>query len=233
MILYIIRHGKPDYTTDTLTPEGIRQAEAVGKRLYASGIDRVFSSPMGRAKETAAPLCRLSGLEMQIEDWAHEIGDERLTTFPDGSRRSISLLPAAAFRRNGGVDLPYDRAYECDFVRDTQMKTAAAYIEQNGNDFLERLGYKAENGVYRILRPNEEKVALFCHAAFSRAWISILLHIPLHMMWASFDYPFTGVTTLQFENCADGFTAPRCLSYGSLAHLYAHEPEMFRELELK
>ena len=29
MLLYIIRHGSPDYTTDTLTEEGQKQAEAV------------------------------------------------------------------------------------------------------------------------------------------------------------------------------------------------------------
>ena len=51
MLLYIIRHGDPHYPTDSLTPRGVEQAEAVGKRLAASGIDKVFSSPMGRAKQ--------------------------------------------------------------------------------------------------------------------------------------------------------------------------------------
>lgn len=32
MLLYLIRHGDPDYTTDSLTERGIAQAEAVGKR---------------------------------------------------------------------------------------------------------------------------------------------------------------------------------------------------------
>lgn len=53
MLLYIIRHGEPDYTTDTLTERGWTQAEAVGKRIYDAKIDRIFSSPMGRAKQTA------------------------------------------------------------------------------------------------------------------------------------------------------------------------------------
>ena len=59
MLLYIIRHGEPDYTTDTLTERGRLQAEAVGKRMAASKIDRIFSSPMGRAIQTAEPACRL------------------------------------------------------------------------------------------------------------------------------------------------------------------------------
>ena len=63
MLLYIIRHGDPIYETDSLTERGRAQAEAVAKRLAASGIDRVFSSPMGRARQTAEPTCRLLGLD--------------------------------------------------------------------------------------------------------------------------------------------------------------------------
>ena len=51
MLLYIVRHGHPDYATDSLTERGWLQAEAVGKRLAATGIDQVYSSPMGRAKQ--------------------------------------------------------------------------------------------------------------------------------------------------------------------------------------
>lgn len=62
MLLYIVRHGDPDYVTDTLTERGKLQAEAVGKRIAASKIDRIFSSPMGRARQTAEPACRILGL---------------------------------------------------------------------------------------------------------------------------------------------------------------------------
>ena len=221
MLLYIIRHGEPDYKTDTLTDKGWLQAEAVGRRMNRLKIDKVFSSPLGRAKQTADPTCRMLGLNKNIEDWAHEIGDERLTPFPDGKMKSISLLQNTYFRQNSNIDLPFEKAYECDGIKQSDMKNAVEYIEKNGKDFLERLGYKEENGVYRILKENNEKVALFCHAAFARAWISVLLHIPLHIMWSSFDYEFTGVTVLEFKNNKNGITAPTCLSYSDISHLYA------------
>lgn len=221
MLLYIIRHGEPDYATDTLTEKGQLQAEAVGRRMYKAGINKVFSSPLGRAKATAEPACKMLGLTKNIEEWAHEIGEERITTFPDGERKSVSLLQNTYFRQNGNQDIPYDRAYECDGFKESGMKTAVEYIEKNGNDFLERLGYRYENGVYRILKTNDDKVALFCHAAFSRAWISVLLHIPIHIMWASFDYEFTGVTVIEFKNNENGITAPTCLNYSDISHLYA------------
>jgi len=232
MLLYIIRHGHPDYSTDTLTDLGKLQADAVGKRIARSKIDRIFSSPMGRARETAAPACRLLGLDCSIEEWTREIGDEVKTPFPDGQMKSISVLQNTYYRENGCINLPYERALECQGINQSNMKSAMQYIEKNGNGFLERLGYKEENGVFRILRPNDERVALFCHAAFGRAWISILLRIPLHMMWAGFSYSHTGVTIIEFRNNADGFTAPRCLTYCDLSHIYAENLPMFYDNKL-
>ncbi len=226
MLLYIIRHGEPDYTTDTLTERGRLQAEAVGKRMAASKIDRIFSSPMGRAIQTAEPACRLLNLPCNIEEWTHEIQEERLTPFPDGVLKSVSKVQNTYFRENGNINLDYAHSFECTGFNESKMDSAVTFIEAHGKEFLERLGYKEENGVYRILRPNEEKVALFCHAAFSRAWLSVLLHIPTHMMWSSFSYTHTGVTVLEFKNNPNGVTAPKCLCYSDMGHLYAENLDM-------
>ena len=64
MIFYIVRHGKPDYATNTLLPEGKIQAELVGERLARLPIDRIYSSPYGRAIETAEPLAKKKNLPM-------------------------------------------------------------------------------------------------------------------------------------------------------------------------
>lgn len=227
MLLYIVRHGDPDYATDSLTERGVLQAEAVAKRIQRSGIDRIFSSPMGRAKQTAEPSCRLLGLPMHIEEWAHEIGNECLyTPFPDGVPKSITNVQNTYYRENGMINLSYERTYECPGINQANMRDAVSYIEKNGYEFLERLGYKYENGVFRILQKNEERIALFCHAAMARAWLSILFRIPLHVVWASFSYTHTGVTVLEFANHENGVTAPKCLCFSDMSHLYAENLDM-------
>ena len=221
MLLYIIRHGDPIYETDSLTERGRKQAEAVGKRMYNAKINKIFSSPMGRAMQTAEPACELLGIEKNIELWTREIGDEKLTPFPDRIKKSITLIQNTYYLENGNINLPYERSMECTGINESKMDVAVEYIEKNGQGFLERLGYKYENGIYRILKPNEDKVALFCHSAFARAWLSVLLHIPLHIMWSSFQYTHTGVTVVEFRNNENGITAPRCLCYSDVSHLYA------------
>ena len=222
MLLYLIRHGDPNYEKDCLTERGRLQAEAVGKRMQYSGIDVIYSSPMGRARETAEPACRLLGKPCRIEDWTHEVLSERLTTYPDGKRKSVTLLQNTLLRENGEIDLTFDETFLSKALRETEMASAYAYIRDNGRDFLTRLGYQEENGVFRILSPNEDRVALFTHAVFTRVWLSHLLHIPLHLVWASFAPTHTGVTVLEFRNNPDGFTAPKVLCFSDMSHLY-HE----------
>lgn len=221
MLLYLIRHGDPDYPTDTLTLRGMFQAEAVGKRMLDAGIDRIFCSPMGRARLTASPACRMLGLPCLIEEWSHEIGPEIKTTFPDGTFRSVSQMPSAWLRENGAQDIGYADSLTAPGFCGTKLAPTLAYIEESGRDFLERLGYREKGGVYHILRPNEERVALFCHAGLMRAWLSMLLHIPVHMVWADFNVTHTGVTILEFENHPNGITAPKCRCFSDMSHLYA------------
>lgn len=223
MLLYIVRHGDPDYSTDSLVPRGVLQAESVGKRLYEAGIDRVFSSPMGRARQTAEPLCRLLGQEYTVEEWTREVSVR--TCFPDGEERTIAQVPNYHFLQNDLWDLSVSQAARCPAFDGTDWMEKAAYIEEEGYRFLEKLGYRYEDGAYRILRPNEEKVALFCHGNFARVWLSSVLKVPLHIMLASFGYTHTGVTVLNFANDESGITAPRCMIYDDISHLYVYGPD--------
>ena len=80
MRFYLIRHGDPEYATDSLTQHGRMQAEAIATYLTAYhglGTKRhkvgVVSSPMGRARETAAPTARalVNGVA-EVENWLEE-----------------------------------------------------------------------------------------------------------------------------------------------------------------
>ncbi|MBQ1206574.1 MAG: histidine phosphatase family protein, partial [Clostridia bacterium] len=55
MLLYVIRHGDPIYNPDSLTEKGKRQAEALARRLAVNGLDKIYSSPLVRAQQTAQP----------------------------------------------------------------------------------------------------------------------------------------------------------------------------------
>lgn len=53
MKILIIRHGDPNYTLDSLTRKGKREANLLKKRLLKESPVAVYVSTMGRAKKTA------------------------------------------------------------------------------------------------------------------------------------------------------------------------------------
>ena len=220
MLLYIIRHGDPDYKNDCLTAKGKREAEAVARRMCQVRPDKIYTSPMGRAIETAMPTCELLRKDYEILEWAREVEDDRLTEFPDGVKKSVTYVPNFYYRTEKNLNLGVNEAFNADGFSTSNMKNAYDIITNGGRELLKKHGYVEENGIYRIENPSEEKIALFCHSCMGRTLISHLLHIPIHIMWSSFSYSFTGVTVIHFQNHKEGFTAPQCLSYCDLGHLY-------------
>ena len=73
MKIMFVRHGHPNYEKNCLTELGHLQAAAAAKRLKGDGIEAIYSSPYGRAVETAEHTARVLGLDIQILDFMHEI----------------------------------------------------------------------------------------------------------------------------------------------------------------
>jgi phosphohistidine phosphatase len=72
--LYLVRHaeaapGKPDELRP-LTPAGCETAKSLGKQLAADGVrpSAILTSPLLRARETAAELGRALGVEPEADE---------------------------------------------------------------------------------------------------------------------------------------------------------------------
>src|SRR5690554_2400732 len=73
MRIYIIRHAAPDYENDTLTERGHQEAKALAERLSSHGLDKIYTSPLGRAMETARYAAEALQLELNVEEWTREL----------------------------------------------------------------------------------------------------------------------------------------------------------------
>ncbi len=224
MILYYIRHGDPIYDPNQLTPLGERQAEAVAKRVAVHGIDRIYSSPSNRARQTAEPLCQITKMKPEILDWTDEtmLFREMAQVDVDGTRQW-------PFRHSVYRDLLNSREvrglgrnwYTNPKFKDIGVGPAIARIQRELDSFLESLGYKhdLENNCYRQLQENNERVAFFAHEGVGVAIMSCLLDIPYPMMSTRFDMTHTGVTVIHFEE-KFGSVIPKVLTYSNDSHLY-------------
>ena len=73
MRILFIRHGEPNYEDDCLTATGRLQAQAAAKRLAGEKISEIYSSPKGRAQETAGYTAKALGLKVTILDYMREV----------------------------------------------------------------------------------------------------------------------------------------------------------------
>ncbi len=81
-IFYLIRHAEHGLQGRTLvgrdsgvglSAEGERQTEALAEQLAEAPITALYSSPLGRAQQTAAPLAARLGLEVRGADELNEL----------------------------------------------------------------------------------------------------------------------------------------------------------------
>ena len=76
MEIVLVRHGLPmrvetkdgAAANPSLSRIGLAQADQASDWLVAIDIDAIYSSPLQRARETAAPFAKRSGLKIGIED---------------------------------------------------------------------------------------------------------------------------------------------------------------------
>ncbi|MGQ9650898.1 MAG: histidine phosphatase family protein [Phycisphaerae bacterium] len=112
--LIIVRHGETEWNVDgrmqghadsNLTPRGLRQAEAVARRLVQENIEAIYTSDLGRAIRTAQLLGRAKGLVV--------IPDTRLRERNMGVFQSLTV---EEMRR--GFPREYDRfaSRQADYV---------------------------------------------------------------------------------------------------------------------
>lgn len=219
MLLYIIRHADPIYNPDTLTPKGVLQASALAKRLASSSISKIYSSPSGRAMETAKPASELLGLPINVEPWLTEVADKFSLLMPDGKKVFAPDVDNTNYLTDEMLDIG-TKWHGAKIFESINAKKEYEEICNNSDKFLEKLGYKRENGKYKITKGNDDRVAVFCHGGLSALWLSHLLNIPAHLVFAGIGINHTGVTIVDFENRESGYTAPYCLCISDVSHLY-------------
>ena len=221
MLLYIIRHGDPTYDPDALTPLGLRQAEAVGRRLSVHGLDEIYASPLNRARQTAQPACEMLKLEMRIEEWTSEaLAWRDFSCIGPKGYQTWAFAGQGVFLRSHPEYLG-EKWHEAPIFKETDAVNGYKRICDASDEFLQRQGYVREGGIYHVEQDNQKRIAVFCHHGFGSTWLSHLLHLAPTQVWSSMDISTSGVTVFRFGSKAGTDTVPVMEMLSDLSHLYA------------
>lgn len=208
MTLYIIRHADPDYENNTITEFGWQEARALADWMKDIPIDRIYTSPMGRAIDTAKPLCEAKGIVPEILPWTAESKDYL---------SALQLTPEMDCRYHYSTR---KGIYRFDDFTDTDRMKTVKYMIQKSDEFLASFGYVRQGLLYRIEKPSDESVAVFCHGGFGAAWIAHLIGAAPGLAHPSIKLGTSSVTTFSFLNTEKGFNRPVMRRMGEIHHIY-------------
>lgn len=223
MKLLIIRHGEPDYSIDSLTPKGWREARLLADRLCRERIDAFYVSPLGRARDTAKPTLERLGREAETLDWLHEFRGKVID--PNDGRRRIpwNLMPQYWTLQPELYDR--DLWTENGLYRTGDSEEVYARTVEGLDALLERHGYVRDGAIYHCAENDHRTLALFCHFALGMVLLSHLLGVSPAVMWHGFFMPSSSVTTLITEERVKGEVFFKCMQVGDTSHLYGgNEP---------
>ncbi len=156
MELLLIRHGLPERVVNEdgspadppLSARGRDQAERVARWLEGVSIDRLYTSPLLRARETAQPMATLRGLSVEIEPGVRE------------------------YDADSDFYIPMEELKEHDYAG-WKAIVSGGYAPE-----LDFLAFHSEvvKSVEQIISSNPgRRVAVFCHGGVINAWAAHVL----------------------------------------------------------
>lgn len=115
--IYVVRHGQAEFNVERriggtfelnpLTPEGRKQAEELDKKLENIKIDKIYSSDLSRARETAEIIALKRGLSVEINkllrerSWGSLQGktfEEAKRMYPEAFEKETKIKGQEAFK---------------------------------------------------------------------------------------------------------------------------------------
>lgn len=227
MKLIFIRHGDPDYSIDSLTEKGWKEAHLLSERMKNVKAKRCFVSPLGRAKDTAKESLEKMNMEGEILDFLEEFPVRvHRPDRPNELKVSWDWLPED-WTKNDKFFSP-DTWMEHEVFDEANIKERVDYINSSFESLLNELGYKKEGRLFKAVKANNDTYVFFCHFALQCVLLAYLLNASPMVLWHGLCAAPTSVTTVVTEERREGTAYFRMSSFGDISHLYvANEPPAF------
>lgn len=220
MRILIIRHAEPDYTIDSLTQKGWKEAQYLADRMTKLNVKQFYVSPLGRAKDTASlTLNKMKKTAIELP-WLREF-------------KAPIVYPTTQTIKNSTWDwLPkdwttnpnfYDKDlwHTVDCMQQANVYEQAKWVYDGMDEVLKTHGYERKDNYYKAVKANEDTIVFFCHFGVECIMLSHLLGVSPMVLWHGMCALPSSVTTLISEERQENIAYFRMSSFGDLSHLYA------------
>lgn len=222
MKIVIVRHADPDYSIDSLTEKGWREAEYLSERLIKLNVKEFYVSPLGRAKDTASCTLRKINRTAIEKKWLREFAPQIWR--PDNTERKLiswDWLPQDWMAEEDFFR--YDRWFLHERMQEGKVKEEYDWVVNGLDEVLTENGYHREGHYYRAEKPNNDTIVFFCHFGVECVLLSHLLSVSPMTLWHGMCAAPSSVTTVITEERREGIASFRVNSFGDISHLYVKE----------
>lgn len=217
MKIVFCRHGDPDYSIDSLTETGKREAQLLAERIAKLDVKEFYVSPLGRAKDTAQYTLDLTDRHAVELPWLHE--------FKGVVRQGLKFTSCWDRLPSYWTEIDdyysYDRWDSVKLMKTGNVSKEYKKVCSGIDELLLKHGYRHNGRHFDVIDSNHDTIVLFCHFAVEMAIISHIISVSPMPLWHNFVALPTAVTTLVTEEREKGIAAFRCMEFGDTSHLYA------------
>lgn len=219
MRLMIIRHGDPDYSIDSLTERGWKEAALLVPRMEKLDVKAFYVSPLGRARDTASLTLKAVGREAEVLPWLREFAPA--VTIPQRKDPGVAWdwMPADWTKEPRFFDR--DRWFEPEPFASSGVEAEAKWVWSELDKLLASYGYVRDGECYRVEKSNTDTIVFFCHFGLECVLLGHLLNLSPMALWHGTCAAPTSVTILNTEERRKGIAYFRMSTFGDTSHLYA------------
>ena len=217
MEIWIVRHADPDYEHDSITKKGEREAELLSEMLKKYEFSAVYCSPLGRAQKTASYYLEKVGKTAETLRFLHEF--EGQVTVDGREEICWDRMPDYWTRIDDYYS--YDKWLSVPLMRDGNVAEKYKAVCDGIDSLFEKHGYVHEGRIYKAVKPNHDRILLFCHFGVEAAMLSHIFSISPMILWQNFVALPTSVTRLASVEREQGKVIFNAVQFGDLSHLYA------------
>jgi len=221
MEIWIVRHADPDYEHDSITEKGRREASLLAERLAKTEFSAVYCSPLGRAQDTASYYLKKTGKKAETLPWLHEF----MGNVVQDGRQQICWDRLPAYWTAIDDYYSYEKWLDVPLMKDGDVERHYRDVCNGVDELFARHGYAHDGRLYKAVKPNADRILLFCHFGVEAALLSHIFHISPMILWHNFVALPTSVTRLASVEREQGTVIFNCIQFGDLSHLYAGNEE--------
>ncbi|MCD8023776.1 MAG: histidine phosphatase family protein [Lachnospiraceae bacterium] len=226
MKLLIIRHGDPDYSIDSLTEKGWREAEYLSERIAKLEVRDFYVSPLGRAKDTASLTLKKMNRTAAECKWLREFAPRINRPDRENSPVCWDWLPGDWTKEERYYR--YDEWFEPEIMREGNVKQEYEWVTGSFDELLASYGYVRDGHIYRVEQETNDTIVFFCHFGVECVLLGHLIGASPMVLWQGLCAAPSAVTTVVTEERRQGIASFRVSSFGDISHLYAKdEPPAF------